>query len=501
MSSLKERLGRLKKTADTAVESVAAAVPETEIETLGASWERLGAKMHHNDWGQFIIRRLRYPFDHVHGKYRLGELCGEAGPLSALGAVVKKRGSRKGSGRNSSAAADSRTAVTQTLPPVSHERLLFLDTETTGLGVGAGNVAFMIGIGYYDPDAFVVEQLFIRNPAEEAAMLHHLRERLADRDMLVSYNGKCFDWPVIKNRYILNRQKEGATDPVHFDFLYPSRSLWRNTLPSCRLSAVERERLGLSRIDDVPGSLAPALYFQYLAEGDPTLVSGVFEHNEKDVLTLACLAVHLTRLMGGTVSRERMEPEELFRLALWLDKLGFSEEADEVFRELLSLESEQAADYLLPAADFYKSQGRFGTAVSLWERAIERKRRSRIAPLTPYVELAMYYEHQQKDYDRALLYAEQAFEKARGRISAVRKEGSGAEELEAIRKRVERLRTKRDSARQRRTDGRKPGAAAAKKGGKRYSSEWNAGIWQQTLTFSGEDIRSGERSERRTESL
>lgn len=499
MSSLKERLGRLKKSADTASDSAATAVPVTE--TLGASWERLDAKMHHNDWGQFIIRRLRYPFDHVHGKYRLGELRGEAGPLSALGAAPKKRGSRKGSGRNGSAGVEKRIVEQQTLPSVSHERLLFLDTETTGLGVGAGNVAFMVGIGFYDPDAFVVEQLFIRNPAEEAAMLQHLRERLADRDMLVSYNGKCFDWPVLKNRYILNRQKDGATDPVHFDFLYPSRSLWRNTLPSCRLSSVERERLGLSRIDDVPGSLAPALYFQYLAEGDPTLVAGVFEHNEKDVLTLACLAIHLTRLMAGTVSRERMEPEELFRLALWLDKLGRAEEADEVFRELLGLESEQAAEYLLPAADFYKGQGRFGPAISLWERAIERKRRSRIAPLTPYVELAMYYEHQQKDYDRALLYAEQAFEKARGRISAARKEGSGAEELEAIRKRVERLKAKRDSARQKRTGESKREARTVKKRGTAYNADWNAGIWQQTLTFSGEDTRSGERSERRTETL
>jgi tetratricopeptide (TPR) repeat protein len=340
----------------------------------------------------------------------------------------------------------------------------------------------------------VVEQLFIRNPAEEAAMLHHLRERLAVRDMLVSYNGKCFDWPILKNRYILNRQKDGATDPVHFDFLYPSRSLWRNTLPSCRLSSVERERLGLSRIDDVPGSLAPALYFQYLAEGDPALVAGVFEHNEKDVLTLACLAVHLTRLMAGTVSTARMEPEELFRLALWLDKVGRAEEADEAFRELLGRDSDQASDYWLPAADFYKRQGRFEPAVSLWERTIERKRRSRIAPLTPYVELAMYYEHQQKDYDRALEYAEQAFEKARGRLTAVRKEGGGAEEIEAIRKRVDRLMTKRDTALQRRNARPKP--ASAKRGGK-----GDSGVWQQMLPIAGDERRYRELTERRTESI
>jgi uncharacterized protein YprB with RNaseH-like and TPR domain len=492
MSSLKERLGRLKKSADAPVVSVTIDAPE--IESLGASWERLGAVMHHNDWGQFIIRRRSYPLHHVHGIYRLGELCGEAAPLSALGAAAKKRNGRKGTGRNQAAANDSGGAASPTLPGVGHERLLFLDTETTGLGVGAGNVAFMVGIGYYESAAFVVEQMFIRNPAEEAAMLNHLRERLAVRDMLVSYNGKCFDWPILKNRYILNRQKEAATDPVHFDFLYPSRSLWRNTLPSCRLSSVERERLGLSRIDDVPGSLAPALYFQYLAEGDPTLVAGVFEHNEKDVLTLACLAVHLTRLMAGTVSTSGMKPEELFRLALWLDKVGRAEEADEAFRELLGRDSDQASDYWLPAADFYKRQGRLEPAVSLWERTIERKRRSRIAPLTPYVELAMYYEHQQKDYDRALQYAEQAFEKARGRLTAVRKEGGGAEELDAIRKRIDRLMTKRDSALQRRTARPKP--ANAKRGGK-----GNSGVWQQMLPIAGDELRYREMPERRTESL
>ncbi|MDF2725284.1 MAG: ribonuclease H-like protein, partial [Paenibacillus sp.] len=306
MSLLKERLSRLKKEpSSVAANSIAVeersadnSAAESSLsprQSLGAAWDRLGACMQLNDWGQFIVRRLTYPLQYAHGTYRLGELVGEAEPLSRL-TVAAKSGKRKAQ----APAAESHR--------VSHSRMLFLDTETTGLGIGAGNVAFMVGIGFYETDAFVVEQMFIRNPSEEAAMLHHLRCRLAERDLLVSYNGKSFDWPIIKNRYILNRQKEHAVDPLHIDFLYPSRSLWRNTLPSCRLSSVERERLGLSRIDDVPGSLAPALYFQYLAEGDPTVVAGVFEHNEKDVLTLACLAVHLSRLAGGLVPTGRMEP-------------------------------------------------------------------------------------------------------------------------------------------------------------------------------------------------
>lgn len=488
-------------------ERLGRAAPNGALDVL---WRRTGAVKHDNDWGQFILRRQSFKLDYAHGRYRLGELCGAAEALAALGSATQKRGGRKGRGRSvgpdpadyavfaAPASTVELAASSATIPPVRHDRLLFLDTETTGLGVGTGNVAFMVGIGFYEPEAFVVEQLFIRNPAEEAAMLHHLRERLAERDMLVSYNGKCFDWPILKNRYILNRQKDGAVDPVHFDFLHPSRSLWRNTLPSCRLSSVERERLGLSRIDDVPGSLAPALYFQYLAEGDPTLLSGVFEHNEKDVLTLACLAVHFARLLEGRVPRARMEPEELYRLALWLDKLGRDELADEAFGELLALESDEAADYWLPAADFYKRQGRFGPAVALWERTIERRRRSRLAPLAPYVELAMYYEHQQKDYVRALAFAEQALEKAIAKKAAVRHE-AGGDEIEAIRKRVERLTQKLDKAARQRSI-RKPQEVPGREGG-RHRADKPSGIWQQLLALGGEPVRGGDRPGRRNETI
>jgi hypothetical protein len=311
-------------------------------------------------------------------------------------------------------------------------------------------------------------------------MLEHLRLRLEERDILVSYNGKSFDWPILKNRFILNRQPE-ADDPIHFDFLYPSRSLWRNTLPSCRLSSVERERLGLSRIDDVPGSLAPALYFQYLAENDPALVAGVFEHNEKDVLTLACLAVHFARLLAGQLPLERMEPEELYRLALWLDKLGRPEAAEDAIGKLLAREAEEAADYWLPAASFFKRRGRHQSAVLLWERFVERKR-SRTASLEPYVELAMYYEHRLRDYDRALFYAEQAMERARSRLAAVRKAASSSGEYEALRKRVERLRLKREAELRKRGDGKAARSPDAIRGREEArAGDPGGGVWQQTL--------------------
>jgi len=187
------------------------------------------------------------------------------------------------------------------------------------------------------------------------------------------------------------------------------------------------------------------------------------------------LAVHLTRLLGGRISLSRMEPEELYRLALWLDKLGRAEEAEETLRELLDRESDNAADYWLSAAGFYKRHGRYGAAVTLWERYIERKRRARVVTPEPYIELAMHYEHREKDLDRALQYAELALERSIGRMAAVRKEGASAEEAAAIRKRIDRLRMKQETAQRA-----KPAEAPASRKNRRTSVR-TAEVWQQTL--------------------
>jgi uncharacterized protein YprB with RNaseH-like and TPR domain len=470
MSSLKERLNRLKKSGGESP----AIRPTTPISD---AWGSLDAELRENDWGPYIVRKRTYPLDHKHGTYRIGDLCGEAGTLSVLCA--------------------------QEQVTVAHEKLLFLDTETTGLGVGAGNVPFMIGLGYYEEDRFVIEQMFIRNPAEEAAMLSDLRQMIAERNMLVTYNGRTFDWPVVKNRFILNRQQE-PPEPVHLDFLYPSRGIWRHTLPSCRLSSVERERLGLERDGDVPGSLAPTLYFQFLAEGDPAIVAGVFEHNEKDILTLACLAVHFSRLLQEKLPYEQMEAEELYRLALWLDRLGRTRASEEAFRQLLARGPSESAEYWLSAAQFYKKKGDWETAVDLWRLSIERKQNAVLAPLEPYVELAMYCEHRLKDAELALQYAEQAMERIWGRHSVFRRSGTSGRDRDyaALAKRIARLKAKLEAAARaaakeaERSAVYKARAASAKgaghlssavasvpdgAGSKRRAAKAQQSVWQQTM--------------------
>ncbi|MCR8631887.1 ribonuclease H-like domain-containing protein [Paenibacillus radicis (ex Xue et al. 2023)] len=464
MSGLRERLLRHKKQSGEGpgVDAAGAAdgadladVKQGEAAADG-EWAQIGARMEQGEWGSFVMRRRVYDGEAMHGRYALHELIGQSDQLRAM---LAPAGTKK---RSSVAATDDRPSC---LP---HDQLLYLDTETTGLGIGAGNVPFMIGIGYYEQEQFIVEQMFIRHPGEELAMLHYLQIKLQEHPYLVSYNGKTFDWPIIKNRYILNRMPSEPDIAGHLDFLYPSRSLWKHTLPSCRLGKVEEERLNVVRHNDVPGSLAPALYFQYLAERDVSIVEGVFVHNELDILSLAGLSIHFADVLNGRSKMTEMGLEELYRLGLWLDKLDqgrLAEQALALLEErLYESESEEAADYLQPLALVYKKQQRFTEACRLWTLYVERKGDRSSASAEPFIELSMHYEHREKQLSQALYYAEQALLRARQRQALKHSYGIGSfrmgkgrgavspmdakqlEEIAALEKRIQRLRHKSELA-------------------------------------------------------
>jgi uncharacterized protein YprB with RNaseH-like and TPR domain len=413
MSELRERLNRFKK-------------PESERRpqapvSISEDWSRIGAHLETNEWGSFIMRRLEYGAHSYHGRYQLGELSDRAHELSCFYPGTT----------------------------LSQEDMIFFDTETTGLGVGAGNVPFMIGIGYYRGESFVVEQLFIRNPSEEQAMLSYLQEKLSRFTHIVSYNGRTFDWPILKNRYVLNRLPFEDSELLHLDFLYPSRSLWRNTLPSCRLGKVEEDRLGFKRENDVPGSMAPALYFLYLAEKDARVLEGVFVHNEHDIVTLAALATHFSMVLGGELRFQELEDEELFRTGLWLNKMNRCELADQAFECLWSrfmgpdYSLGQSGELILQLADVYKKQTKYERAVRLWERHIELHNGGIALYLEPYTELAMYYEHKERNVEQALFYAEEAWARLWRRRSLSRRDSKQLESEQSLQKRLDRLQNKR----------------------------------------------------------
>ncbi|MDO5506037.1 MAG: ribonuclease H-like domain-containing protein [Pseudoxanthomonas suwonensis] len=173
-------------------------------------------------------------------------------------------------------------------------RLLFFDTETTGLAGGTGTRAFMIGAARFDGDDHLdVRQLLITTLAAEPAMLAEFASWLSPDTMLASYNGKCYDAPLLRTRWRLHRQPDATAGLGHIDLLYPSRRRWRGVFENCRLATVERRALGIVREDDLPGSEAPAAWLGYLRGGCARNLRRVAEHNHQDVVTLARLVLHL----------------------------------------------------------------------------------------------------------------------------------------------------------------------------------------------------------------
>lgn len=179
-----------------------------------------------------------------------------------------------------------RAAHDRTAPPFSSESVCFLDIETTGLS--PTTYLFLIGLMYLRGGKFVIEQVFARNYAEEAAVLGYTRNTLAGFDSLVTYNGIRFDIPFIETRLAVARG--GRLDPIgSVDLLYAARKVFRGVLPNNRLGTVERHLRGIERTGDIPGRHIPAAYHDYVRTNDARAMKNVLYHNRMDLFTMAVL--------------------------------------------------------------------------------------------------------------------------------------------------------------------------------------------------------------------
>src|SRR3990172_6858062 len=186
------------------------------------------------------------------------------------------------------------------------ETFAFLDTETSGLAGGTGTYAFLVGVARFAGDKFVLQQFFMRDPAEEPALLEGLARFLAPCKALVTFNGKAFDAPLLSTRYFLNHIPLPYKDYSHLDLLPLARRLWRDRLESRALKYLEEHVLGLKRsAEEVPGYEIPWLYFDYLKTGDARPLGGVFYHNAMDVVAMAALLAQVNEMLqnpyGGNV--------------------------------------------------------------------------------------------------------------------------------------------------------------------------------------------------------
>jgi uncharacterized protein YprB with RNaseH-like and TPR domain len=290
---------------------------------------------------------------------------------------------------------------------------LFLDTETTGLAGGSGTYAFLVGLAWWDAGGLEVEQLFLRDYREEHAVLEALAARMAERRVLVTFNGRSFDWPLLETRYRMTRRIAPASPAAHLDLLHPARQLWRLKLGSVRLIELERQVLGAidwRRDDDIPGALIPQAYFSYLRGDGPEALSQVFRHNQMDLRGLAALATRVLRMVTEPESASE-DALELYGLSRLLERHGSAELARRLFERALAAglpdEADRAARRGL--ARLAKREQDFGRATELWEDILGDSRDG----LDAYEQLAMYYEHRAAAPERALELTREALEALR----------------------------------------------------------------------------------------
>lgn len=290
------------------------------------------------------------------------------------------------------------------------EDLLFFDTETTGLGAGSGHMIFLIGFAKVTRSRVILKQYFLPGPGHEAAFYYYFLSDCRHLKNLVTYNGKAFDWPRVKTRHQFVRDRVPRLPAFgHFDLLHASRRLWKNRLPSTRLQTVEKDILGLDRGEDVPGHMAPFLYFQFLKQPKASLVKGIMEHNLEDIKTLIALYVHLSGKVFGSVPRDE---EETFEIARWYYQLGESARAQALFESLTEADSAVSRKVQPFLGRLYKKQGNFKQALASFQSLICQDTGMNE---TIYIEAAKLLEHQFKDYRGAKDYTERAIERLKER--------------------------------------------------------------------------------------
>jgi uncharacterized protein len=277
----------------------------------------------------------------------------------------------------------------------------FLDTETTGLAGGTGTYAFLVGVGSIDSQGFRLRQFFMRDYGEEPSLLARLAEHLSQFDVLITYNGKAYDQPLLETRFRMARSRHPFERMEHLDLLFGARRLWKLRLDSCRLVDLENQILGVERHGDLPGEMIPYYYFDFLRQGQAFKLVPIFHHNATDILSLACLTAIVPLAFRAPEQTAFRHGADLIGLARWLRDAGRHEEASRLLR--------RAVDLGLPDDLLFRT---------LWEMALLEKRQGRIEEAhaafqdltlsrNPYrarafEELAKHYEHHVRDYAAAL---------------------------------------------------------------------------------------------------
>ncbi|HVW86707.1 MAG TPA: ribonuclease H-like domain-containing protein [Bryobacteraceae bacterium] len=287
------------------------------------------------------------------------------------------------------------------IPQAHPKTWAFLDTETTGLAGGSGTYAFLIGVGSIDEEGFRVRQFFMRDYAEEPSVLHSLAQYLARFDVLITYNGRTYDQPLLETRYTMCRARHPFSRMEHLDLLYGARRLFKLRLENCRLVNLENQILGLERHGDLPGEMIPYCYFEYLRTQRAFRLVPIFHHNVMDIVSLACLTGVIPEAFRDPENVRARHGMDLLGLARWLQLSGRVEEAHRMMR--------RAVEMGLPDQHLFRTlfeAGAIEKKLGLEHAALATFTDLTLSP-NPYrvracEELAKHYEHRERNFAMAL---------------------------------------------------------------------------------------------------
>ncbi len=361
-----------------------------------------------NENGSCYVIENRYPLSWLHGGISLGD-------TAAIGSDI------------TASLGGPDCAALQT------DKLIYMDTETTGLSGGAGTVAFLVGVGYFEDGAYIIRQYFMRDYDDESAMLTELQELFQRFQGFVTFNGKAFDINLLLGRFISNRLKPLFRDKPNLDLLYPSRKVWGLKLENCRLGSLEENILGEFRSDDIPGAMIPSVYFRYLEDRDASEIKRVIRHNELDILSMVALLGKLSVMLQNPFSNTDMG-YELLGLGKLFEASGKTGNMLECLEACTGSEEyvirSQAIRRL---TDVYKRNGSYDRALEHWNAMESRNTGFELFHL---IEMAKYYEHKMKDMEFALVLVEKAVQ------NCLRAGLKGSRQFEELEKRRGRLRKK-----------------------------------------------------------
>ena len=287
------------------------------------------------------------------------------------------------------------------IPRSQPSKWCFLDTETTGLAGGTGTYAFLIGCGSIEPDGFRVRQFFMRDYGEEASQLHALAEYLERFDVLITYNGKTYDQPLLETRYRMVRRRHPFARMEHLDLLFGARRLWKIRLESCRLVHLENQILGVEREGDLPGELIPYYYFDYVRTQKAVKLVPILHHNVVDIVSLACLTAIVPEAFRSPATVAVRHGADLLGVARWLLQADRAGEALAMLRRALQLGLPDAHLFrtMLDIGVLEKKLGNDAASIAMFS---ELAASPSAFQARAFEELAKFYEHRERNYAMAL---------------------------------------------------------------------------------------------------